>query len=77
MQETEPRVLVVWIHASDATRFRQGYRNIANKLMLPGREDLKADVLQLVHAWLSDRRNGRWLMILDNVDDDSVFFGGD
>jgi tetratricopeptide (TPR) repeat protein len=33
------------------------------------------DVLQVVHAWMSDRRNGQWLMILDNVDDDGVFFG--
>ena len=50
---------------------------MADKLLLPGREDAKADVLQLVHAWLSDRRNGPWLMILDNVDNDSVFFGND
>jgi tetratricopeptide (TPR) repeat protein len=65
-------MLVVWIHASDPTRFRQGYRDLADKLLLPGREDHEADVLQLVHAWLSDLRNGPWLMILDNVDD--VFF---
>jgi hypothetical protein len=70
-------VLVIWIHASDPTRFRQGYRDMADQLLLPGREDPKADVLQLVHAWLSDRRNGLWLMILDNVDDDSVFFNDD
>jgi hypothetical protein len=36
-----------------------------------------ADILQLVYAWLSDRRNGRWLIILDNIDDDSVFFAAD
>jgi hypothetical protein len=70
-------VLVVWIHASDPARFRQGYRDIADQLLLPGREDPKADVLQLVHAWLSDRRNGPWLMILDNVDDDGIFFSDD
>jgi tetratricopeptide (TPR) repeat protein len=70
-------MLIVWIHASNTTRFRQGYRDIADKLLLPGREDPQADVLQLVHAWLSDRRNGQWLMILDNVDDDGIFFGGD
>jgi tetratricopeptide (TPR) repeat protein len=69
-------MLVVWIHASNSTRFRQGYRDIADKLLLPGREDPKA-VLQLVHAWFSDRRNGQWLMILDNVDDDGIFFGDD
>jgi tetratricopeptide (TPR) repeat protein len=70
-------VLVVWIHASDPARFRQGYRDIADQLLLPGREDPKADVLQLVHAWLSDRRKGPWLMILDNVDDDGIFFSDD
>ncbi|KAF1835737.1 hypothetical protein BDW02DRAFT_484246, partial [Decorospora gaudefroyi] len=77
LKEIEPHVLVVWIHASSPTRFRQEYRDMANRLLLPGREDPEADVLQLVHAWLSDGRNGRWLMILDNVDDDSVFFGND
>jgi hypothetical protein len=43
-------MLVVWVHASDPTRFQQGYRDIANKLLLPRQEDPKADVLQLVHA---------------------------
>jgi hypothetical protein len=70
-------MLVVWIHASDPTRFRQGYRDIADKFLLPGREDTKADVLRLVHVWLSDWRNGPWLMILDNVDDDGIFFSDD
>jgi tetratricopeptide (TPR) repeat protein len=68
---------VVWIHASNPTRFEQGYRDIADKIPIPGREDPKADILQLVCAWLSDRRNGQWLMILDNADDDSVFFAAD
>ena len=45
--------------------------------MIPGWKDTKADVLQLVYDWLSDRRNGQWLMILDNVDEDGVFFGDD
>lgn len=65
---------MVWIHASNPTRFKQGYRDFADKISLPGREDVKADVLQLVYAWLSDRRNGQWLIILDNVDDDGIFF---
>jgi tetratricopeptide (TPR) repeat protein len=73
----EPQTLVVWIHASNPTRFEQGYRDIADKIPIPGQEDPKADILQLVCAWLSDRRNGQWLMILDNADDDSVFFAAD
>jgi hypothetical protein len=30
---------VFWVHVSSYTRFEQGYRNIANVLKLPGRED--------------------------------------
>lgn len=70
-------MLVFWIHASSPTIFRQGYRDIADRLSLPGREDPKVDVLQVVYAWLSDCRNGQWLIILDNVDDDDVLFGYD
>jgi hypothetical protein len=70
----EPQTLVIWIHASNPIRFEQGYRDIADKILLPRREDPKADILQLVCVWLSDRRNGQWLMILDNADDDDVFF---
>jgi hypothetical protein len=29
--------------------------------------------LNLVHTWLSEERNGEWLMIIDNADDDRVF----
>jgi hypothetical protein len=77
IQQVEPQTLVVWIHTSNPTRFKQGYRDIADKIPIPGREDPMADILQLVYAWLSDRRNGRWLIILDNIDDDSVFFAAD
>ena len=62
-----------WVHASNAARFEQAYTNIAAKIELPGRDDPKADILRLVYNWLCDERNGRWLIILDNADDDRVF----
>jgi tetratricopeptide (TPR) repeat protein len=65
---------VFWIHASNAARFEQGYRDIASKIQLPGRDDPKVNILGLVSNWLCDERNGRWLMILDNADDNDVFF---
>ncbi|KAF2679087.1 hypothetical protein K458DRAFT_375514 [Lentithecium fluviatile CBS 122367] len=77
VQQAEPHTTVAWIHASNRTRFEQGYREVADSIPLPGREDPKVDVLQLVCAWLSERKHGRWLMILDNADDDAVFFGRD
>ncbi|KAH8200142.1 hypothetical protein TruAng_005713 [Truncatella angustata] len=46
----------------------------SDRLELPGRSDPKVNILQLVFNWLSDEGNGRWVMVLDNVDDDRVFF---
>jgi hypothetical protein len=65
---------VFWVHAANAARFEQAYRDIANKAEIPGRENPKADILKLVYNWLCDERNGRWLMVLDNADDDESFF---
>jgi tetratricopeptide (TPR) repeat protein len=48
---------------------------MADRLELPGRDDPKVNVLRLVYNWLSSEANGQWLIILDNVDDGSVFFG--
>lgn len=72
-----PSTSVFWIHASNSTRFEQGYRDIAEYAGLPGREDPRVNILQLVYRWLSDWANGQWLMVLDNVDDDDVFFAVD
>jgi tetratricopeptide (TPR) repeat protein len=47
---------------------------MSERLKLPGRDDPKANILRLVYSWLSDEGNGPWLMVLDNVDDESVFF---
>ena len=60
------------MHASNAARFKQAYRDIATKVDLPGRDDPKVDILRLVYDWLCDERNGRWLMVVDNADDDRV-----
>jgi hypothetical protein len=66
---------VFWIHASNVARFKGAYQEIADKVRLLGREDPKTNVLQLVCNWLLDESNGRWIIILDNVDDADVFFG--
>ncbi|EMD67316.1 hypothetical protein COCSADRAFT_23711 [Bipolaris sorokiniana ND90Pr] len=72
-----PHMMVMWIHASSPERFQQGYKKIAKKLQLPGWDDPKTDVLQLVYEWLLDSQNGQWLMILDNVDETDIFFSND
>ena len=58
-----------WIHASNAARFEQSYRDLAEIVKLFGRQDPKANIFKLVHNWLRAGQNGRWILILDNVDD--------
>jgi hypothetical protein len=74
VRETTPDTWVFWIHASNAARVEQGYQQIATVAEIPGRHDSKMNILQLVYQWLCDTRNGRWLMVLDNADDDGIFF---
>ncbi|KAM6504800.1 hypothetical protein FSOLCH5_015290 [Fusarium solani] len=49
VRESAPQTWVFWVHAANAARFEQAYRDIANKAEIPGREDPKADILQLPH----------------------------
>ncbi|KAF4946353.1 hypothetical protein FSARC_14214 [Fusarium sarcochroum] len=65
---------VFWVYGGSKCRFEQAYKKIADKLNLPQRKDPKCNVLQLVHDWLCDEKNGPWLMILDNADSADVFF---
>jgi hypothetical protein len=65
---------VFWVLASSAATFTQSYREIADAAKIPGREDPKADLLDLVSRWLKEERNGPWLMIIDNNDDAELLF---
>lgn len=71
-REQRPGTWVFWVFASDATRFRQSFSDIADRLKLAGRHDPRTDVYKLVDAWLSEQ--GPWLLILDNADDTGFLF---
>ncbi|OAG08426.1 uncharacterized protein CC84DRAFT_1203804 [Paraphaeosphaeria sporulosa] len=72
--DASPETWVFWVHAGTRARFEQGYRRIAEATKMDGWDDPKADVLRLVRSWLCDKSNGRWVMVVDNADDASVFF---
>jgi tetratricopeptide (TPR) repeat protein len=59
---------VLWVYASNAARFEQSFRDIADSVKLAGRQDTQANIFKLVHDWLRACKN-RWLLVLDNVDD--------
>ncbi|PYH80994.1 TPR-like protein [Aspergillus uvarum CBS 121591] len=70
VRESFPNTWVFWVHTSNAARFEQGFREIADRVKLPGRKDPKANIFQIVGDWLSEERRGKWILVLDNVDDD-------
>jgi hypothetical protein len=69
INEREPETWVFWIYASNAARFEQSYRELADIVKLFGRRDPKANIFKLVYDWLRDSKNGKWVLIFDNVDD--------
>ncbi|KAK2788839.1 hypothetical protein FQN53_003026 [Emmonsiellopsis sp. PD_33] len=73
-RERFPDTWVFWIHGGSGVRFEEGYKNIAQKVRLLDPAKQETNILQLVYNWLSDEANGRWIMIIDNADDESVFF---
>ena len=60
------------MHASNPTRLKQSFQEIADLVKVRGRKDPHADVFKLVHDWLRDEGNGPWLFVLDNADDAAV-----
>ncbi|KAF2473618.1 TPR-like protein [Lindgomyces ingoldianus] len=73
VREKSPATWVFWVHASTRARFEEGYQKIAERARLPSWDHPDGDILKLVHSWLCDEANGRWVMIIDNADDLGVF----
>jgi hypothetical protein len=74
VHEKFPDVSVFWVHAGSPERFYQSISQIAQNCHVRGHNDPKADVLQLVRAWLARDDQSAWLMILDSADDTEIFF---
>ncbi|KAJ5335664.1 uncharacterized protein N7506_005600 [Penicillium brevicompactum] len=65
-----PGTWVFWIHASNAARYEKSFRDLADRAKIPGRQDRNANIFQLVGNWLRDESIGKWVLIIDNIDDD-------
>lgn len=66
-----PSTWVIWLHASNTTRFEQSVRDTLDDLKVGGRSERHADIYALLRSWLREKNHGRWLLILDNADDAS------
>ncbi|QKX62526.1 uncharacterized protein TRUGW13939_09687 [Talaromyces rugulosus] len=69
VRSESPATWVFWVHASNAARFEQSFRDIADRVKISGRQDPHANIFGLVENWLHDKKRERWVLVLDNVDD--------
>jgi tetratricopeptide (TPR) repeat protein len=69
-----PNISVFWVHGSSVDRFSEAFLKLSQEFKIPGAEDPKANKLLLVRNWLEGNECGKWLMIIDNADDASMFF---
>ncbi|KAI9698328.1 MAG: hypothetical protein M1820_007490 [Bogoriella megaspora] len=74
LQGHAPGTSIFWVHGGTFVQFRKSFQTVADKCEIPGRDTPKSDTLQIVHDWLLDKAHGRWLMIIDNADDASLFY---
>lgn len=68
-----PQSNILWVRGASAERFEQSYRSIAKALALEGHDTPQVDVISLLKDWLM-RGPAQWLLILDNADDESLYF---
>lgn len=66
---------VFWLSALSLESFEQACRDIARILQIPQAVEDKQDVKELLKQHLSDQSAGKWLLIVDNADDQGVMFG--
>lgn len=69
-----PHTSVFWVFAGTRERFEHDYEVVAKGLKLPGYKDPETDYLSLVKRCLDSGKYGRWIMIVDNADDLSIFY---
>jgi len=72
IRSESPETWVFWVHASNEARFEQSFRDIADQLKIARRQHPNANVFKLVENWLRDERKGKWICILDDMDDDKL-----
>ncbi|KAF2188339.1 hypothetical protein K469DRAFT_566291, partial [Zopfia rhizophila CBS 207.26] len=72
--DRSPETWVFGVYASNMERIEQGYRDIADRVKLPGRNDPQVDVFELVYSWLRNEKNRKWLLVLDNANDIAALF---
>ncbi|RDW56465.1 hypothetical protein BP6252_14138 [Coleophoma cylindrospora] len=73
--ESSELLSVFWIHASSNARLEKACLEIAKLAKISGWNNPTREKPDLVKAWLESTQPGKWLLILDNVDDTELLYG--
>ncbi|KAI0513154.1 hypothetical protein F5B22DRAFT_657326 [Xylaria bambusicola] len=76
VRDSCPDCSIYWVPAVDVGSFENAYREIGRKLEIEGINNVESDIKTLVKEALNGESAGRWLMIVDNIDDIELFDGG-
>jgi hypothetical protein len=76
LRATRPEYSIFWVPITSEQSAMQAYVEIARKLDLRKKNE-DQDIRELVCQHLSSGRAGKWLLTIDNVDDQELVFGSD
>ncbi|KAL6786740.1 hypothetical protein J3E68DRAFT_447103 [Trichoderma sp. SZMC 28012] len=69
---TSAKMSVFWVNAESQSSINESFRTISSNLS-SWRWDISEASSQVSHRWLSEERNGRWILFLDGANDHSIF----
>ncbi|KAL2703510.1 hypothetical protein AAEP93_004581 [Penicillium crustosum] len=74
-KERRPECFIFWIPAISLETLERTYTRYVQALKLPGSEDPDADAKKLLQNHLNGGDASQWLLIFDNADDKTMWFG--
>jgi hypothetical protein len=75
VKEDYPEYSVFWVQALSMETFEQGCMEIGRVLGIHQDQKSKPDVKMLFQQWLCNENAGKWLLVVDNVDDLDLLCG--
>jgi tetratricopeptide (TPR) repeat protein len=77
VRENYPEFSIFWLQAMDMETFKQGYMGIAEAMGIKKRPTSPEDLAVLAQQHLCAKSAGKWLLIVDNLDDVDLLYGQD